>query len=106
VPVDSIYAQQGTLNVIDRREIPPEEYFEKMAVHIAKALQQARSVSDSEHYDHHVWIKGQVERDQARRVFWDQLHTHVVKWGVVSVLTFLGFALWLGIKSWMKGSIS
>lgn len=75
----------------------PEE-LEHLATAIAKALQQARSVSDSEHYDHHRWIVQQIEKDRERAAFWRAMQTHVAKAGAWSVLTALGYAVYVGFK--------
>ena len=78
-----------------------EHEIEKLAVAIAKALQQARSVSDSEHYDHHVWISGKIERDKEARLFWEKMKEHAAKWGMLSVLSSLFYAAWLGMMQMM-----
>ena len=70
----------------------------KFAIAIAKTLQQARSVSDSEHYDHHVWITARIKEAEARRMFWEDMQKHVYKWGAISVMTFLFYGFWLAIK--------
>lgn len=79
-----------------------ESEVEMLAVAIAKALQQARSVSDSEHFDHHVWITERIKRDKASREFWEKMRDHVAKWGIISVLSFLFYALWLGMQQWIQ----
>lgn len=79
-----------------------EEQMEQFALALAKALQQARSVSDSEHYDHHVWITERINREKAWREFWEKMRDHVAKWGAVSVLSAIGYALWLGAQEWAK----
>lgn len=79
-----------------------EHDVETLAIAIAKALQQARSVSDSEHYDHHVWITERINRERAWREFWEKMRDHVAKWGAVSVLSAIGYALWLGAQEWAK----
>lgn len=75
---------------------------EVLAIAVAKALQQARSVSDSEHYDHHRWITERIESEKAKRLFWEDMHKHAIKWGMISVFTGLAYALWLGIKAWLQ----
>ena len=65
---------------------------------MVKALQQARSVSDSEHYDHHQWIALKIKTERARAAFWDQMLQHVVKWGVISIISAVVYACYLGFK--------
>ena len=74
---------------------------EKIAIAIAKALQQARSVSDSEHYDHHRWITEKIRREQAWRIFWEKMGEHAAKWGMLSLLSFAFYAFYLGVKAVM-----
>ncbi len=76
-----------------------EEDAEMLALKLARALQQARSVSDSEHYDHHRWITERIKSAEASRQFWQDMHKHAIKWGMISVFTGIGYAIWLGIKA-------
>ena len=71
---------------------------ELLAQKFAEKLQQARSVSDSVHYDHHVWITERIEREKAKRLLIEELTRHVAKWGMVSVLSFVFYAVWLAAK--------
>lgn len=75
-----------------------EDDLERLANSIARALQQARSVSDSEHYDHHVWITQKIIAERLRAEFWGSLKEHVAKWGAVSIVSVTGYALWLWFK--------
>ncbi len=78
-----------------------DEDAEKLAQKFAEKLQAARSVSDSEHYDHHRWITERIDSEKARRKFYEQMAEHAIKWGMLSVLTGLFYAIWLGIKAWL-----
>lgn len=78
-----------------------EDEIDRFAIAIAKALQAARSVSDSEHYDHHKWITKKMKAEEARAEFWSAMADHVAKWGAISLVSALLFALWLGIKQYM-----
>ena len=80
-----------------------EEDAERLSVAIARALQQSRSVSDSEHFDHHKWISAKIERENAMREFWQDMSAHVSKWGAISLITGMAYALWLGVKAAVKG---
>lgn len=71
---------------------------ERLAVALSKALQQARSVSDSEHFDHHAWVKTQIEREILRAKFWRDMTAHIAKLGAWSLLTAVFYALYLGIR--------
>ncbi len=79
-----------------------DEDVEKLSIAIARALQQARSVSDSEHFDHHIWISARIERERVQRAYWEAMLQHVMKWGAVSVISSGGYALYLGMRQIMK----
>ena len=80
-----------------KRDAHEDGDVERLAIAIAKALQQARSVSDSEHFDHHAWITKRIAREEERIKFWTQMREHAAKWGIISVLSGLFYAMWLGI---------
>lgn len=71
-----------------------------LARKIAEAMQQARSVSDSEHFDHHRWITERIQKEKARRKFYEEMSAHALKWGMLSFLSGVFYALWLGVKAW------
>lgn len=71
------------------------EDVEVLSVAIARALQQARSVSDSEHYDHHRWITQQIDKEKWRAEFWRQMVGHVSRWGAVSIVSAVAYACYL-----------
>lgn len=73
-----------------------------LAIAIAKALQQSRSVSDSEHYDHHRWIASQIQAEQARKKFWEDMRSHVTRWGLIGALTGLCTACYLALEAWVR----
>lgn len=93
------------MNEPERRAVMSDDDVDRLSLAIARALQQARSVSDSEHYDHHVWISGRILADKARKQFWDDMHRHVVKYGAVSVISVCGYALYLGLRQLLKVSV-
>lgn len=82
-----------------------DEDVERLSIAIAKALQGARSVSDSEHYDHHRWISAKIERENAARDFYEEMRKHVMKWGAVSLISGIGYAAWLGFKAVVRASV-
>jgi len=84
------------------KEVEAEIFAEKFAQKFAEKLQQARSVSDSEHYDHHKWITAKIQRENAMRAFWEDMQKHVAKWGAISIITGLFYAGWLGFKQLVR----
>jgi len=77
---------------------------ELLATAFARALQQSRSVSDSEHFDHHRWISQKIKTEQWRAQFWKQMLEHIVRWGIISVITAAVYAMWLGLKVWARSN--
>jgi len=73
-----------------------------MALAFARAIQQARSVSDSEHFDHHRWVSKRILAEQAREAFWKQMSEHAAKWGMICVLSAGFYALYLGARFMLK----
>lgn len=75
-----------------------EEICEKLSLAMVKALQQSRSVSDSEHYDHHTWVQQHIEKEKTRTQFYKMMIEHVAKYGALSIATGLFYAVWLFLK--------
>lgn len=86
------------------RETELEIFTEKMATKFAQKLQQARSVSDSEHHDHHTWITEKIKHERAMKDFWQQMSAHVAKWGAITLITGMGYAMWLGVRAILKAN--
>lgn len=72
-----------------------EQEMEQLAAIMVRTISQARSVSDSEHYDHHRWIAGRIKADEWRADFWKQMVAHVAKVGIISLITASGVAAYL-----------
>lgn len=79
-----------------------EEAAERIGIAVARAMQQARSVSDSEHFDHHQWISERINSEKARRRFYEALADHVAKWGAISIASAALYALYLGVRQVLK----
>ena len=80
-----------------------EKVCEKLSLAMVTALQQYRGVSDSEHYDHHLWVTQRIKREQTRAKFWQAMLEHVAKWGAVSIVSAVFYAFWLYVKHEVKG---
>lgn len=84
-----------------------EAFAEVLSMAMVRALQQGRSVSDSEHFDHHQWIKAKMDAERARAAFWGEMAKHAAKLGIASLITSVGFAFYLGVKqiihNWTNG---
>lgn len=74
-----------------------EENIELLAQRFAEKLQQARSVSDSEHYDHHAWIAKQIKREEAWTELYIDARKSLVRWGLIGMVGFILYAVWEAI---------
>lgn len=58
------------------------------------------TIEDELHEAHHRWIEAQIQKEKWRSKFWEKMAVHAAKWGVVSVLSALGYAVYLGLREW------
>lgn len=75
---------------------------EMMAQKFAEKLQQARSVSDSEHYDHHAWIAKRISAEEERKKFYSDLGDRLAEKSIWGLLVVLGLLLWHGVEVIIK----
>lgn len=75
---------------------------ELIGIAVARALQQARSVSDSEHWDHHRWITTRMEADKERAQLYRDLRGHLAKSGAWAVVAVIGTLIYMGVKEALK----
>jgi hypothetical protein len=83
------------------RRVHPDD-IEAIALAFSRSLQQARSVSDSEHFDHHKWVGGRIQAELERERFWRQMSEHAAKWGMLCILSAGAYALYLGARMMLK----
>lgn len=75
---------------------------EAAAIAAVKAIQEAKFVSDQDHYNHHNWIAAKIKSEEARAAFFVELTKHVAKWGTIGVISALFYGLWLVAKESFK----
>lgn len=75
---------------------------EAAAVAAVKALQEAKFISDSDHYNHHAWISANIKAEEARAQLFDELKKHVAKWGTIGVLSAIFYGLYLAGKEALR----
>ena len=63
-----------------------------------RALREIFTGGLEDHADHHRWITAQISLEEKKAEFWRGMSAHVAKWGVVSVLTIIGYLVWDGLK--------
>ena len=66
---------------------------------ITERLSFHQTVDAQRHAADHDWIHSMREMTTARKLFWDKMFEHAAKWGIISVLSALLYAIWLGIKT-------
>jgi hypothetical protein len=86
------------MNAADMNPEDIDKICEKLSETFAKALQQARPVSDSEHFDHHKWIVARMEKEKVRAEFWQKMLEHVTSWGAIAILSGIFYAVWVWAK--------
>lgn len=77
-------------------------FAEKLTMAMTTALQAARSVSDSIHYDHHQWLAAKIMREKEMLQLWKELRAHLAKWGMLGIASGLVYAIYLGVRVWLK----
>lgn len=65
---------------------------------VLDALDRRREISEAQHIEDHNFIRNLIHREERRGDFWRDLHSHVLKWGALSLLSVLGYALWIYIR--------
>ena len=79
-----------------------EEEQDAIARKVHETLQQSRSVSDSEHFDHHKWISERIKAEQERREFYARLTSRLAEKGLWAVLVVLVLLMGHGVESVVK----
>ena len=82
-----------------------DDEIERIADAIKAALIGQYGLSAEEHARQHNWISAQIKHDEARAAFWDKMREHVARWGMISLLSAGGYALWLGVKSIVRAAL-
>ena len=80
-----------------------QEEADMLTLAMCKALQQSRSVSDSEHYDDHMYLKAKREKEKKRTEFYEDMIRHLAKWSLIGLFLYLIGALGLGLKQTILG---
>lgn len=69
----------------------------KEAKEVAKAvvtlLDERLGISESEHRDHHNYIRSVLKKMEQDRVFWAGVRKQVVGWGIIALLSGIGVAV-------------
>lgn len=69
---------------------------------LVAALNEIRSVPYELHLEHHDYISALIVREQKRAELYEKLKAHVLGWGIVGIVTGLGYALLSWFRDHMK----
>lgn len=50
------------------------------------------------------YLESAVAREKKRAEFWERMAEHAAKWGMVSILTGVFYAIWLGSKAIIRAA--
>ena len=70
----------------------------EIATAVVEALESSRYISKPEHERHHEYIDSLIDRDTKRAQMYDQVKTHIVKFGAIGVISGLGLAVYHYIR--------
>jgi hypothetical protein len=77
--------------------LTPQEV-DALSTALATALEKSGRQSSEAHADHHRFVEQLIEERQARTELWHELRDHLLKWGMIGVLTGLAAAVWFWLK--------
>lgn len=56
--------------------------------------QLADVVPDGDHDGHRRWHEAEIQRMESRAALWSDVQKSVAKWGVIGIVTWMGYAVW------------
>jgi hypothetical protein len=68
---------------------------------VRAAMEEALSAHTT-HADHHEWIARMIEHDKIKRERLEKIKTQVFGWGILTILSAVGYAVWEGTKVLLK----
>jgi len=61
---------------------------------LVKVLDDRRNVGEIEHREHHDWTKARIQMEEKKAEFWEAMKMHVLKWGILGSVSWIGYAIW------------
>lgn len=75
-------------------------------IEVAKAvvaeLQKGRNIAEEKHKADHAFIDSLIKKQNQRADTWQAVKVHVLKYGALSLLSFLGVLTWHFMKEHIK----
>lgn len=65
---------------------------------IVGKLREESYITDKEHTSHHVWIAAHIKKDEATTALLNKLTEHLLKWGMLGVVSGMFYGLVLLAK--------
>lgn len=84
---------------------PEEEQEERFAQTVIRVMDKRRDMSEPEHKEHHEWIKAKKIKEEKMAEFWEAMKMHVLKWGILGSVSWIGYALWYYFIHTVKGDL-
>jgi len=72
---------------------------------VAAELDSRRTIDIETHRSHHAYVSQLIERDKRRVERYEAIWRHVLGWGVVGGILFLGYRLGDGMVRWLRGLV-
>ena len=73
------------MNEVDKKDIIEAIY---------KSMASYNSINPSTHTTHHEFVDECIVNMKRRRLFWEAIRKQVTGWGIIMVLSGIGFAVW------------
>lgn len=67
-----------------------------------EVLDERRSVDSEEHATHHAFVKSLIVKQELRRQRFEKAQQHAIGWGVITLLSGLGYSIWQGFVAFYK----
>jgi len=69
---------------------------------VAEIIARTRPIADEIHMEHHQFISEWIVRSRRRAEMFDKIRTQVGGWGVIAVLSGIGYAVWEWVRTHLR----
>ena len=70
---------------------------------IRESFSNRRDIDEVTHIEHHKWTKAKIQKEKEMAEFWAAMRTHLAKWGMLGVASWIFYALWYYFKHSING---
>lgn len=82
-----------------------QQEIEAFVIGVVNELESRRDISRSDHREDHAWVRSKRLKEENMAKFWEAMRLHVIKWGVLGSITWVGYAVWYYFKHMVNGNI-